>query len=653
MATVPSATTVVQQNAAASISGQDTICVVAPVPSNADTTPRLFGSAAAIAEFHGYSEGVEYAAFHAAETRKPILFVGLPVDVEGTVGRVNASGNSGSSAVSVAAGSGGCRTSHSGVVRCVTGGTVGTNQIVVEYSLDGGLLFRRYRLGTDTSITLADANVTISFTVGTLVAGDTLITWEGTSPRASVADMVAVRTALAAQMKFFRSLMWIGDVQDGTEASAIMDQMDAYETENERFAYARVSTPDRLPLAEMSHTVAKMVAGTSLTFAEVGATGDTITRATGSWLADGFAAGDTIVVTGTAGNNVTGVIASLTATVITLGTEDLAAETTALATVVGYPTLTFAEVGATGDTITRNRGSWLADGFRVGDIVTIDGSASNDITTDAITGVTALVLTLNTSDLAAEVVSTNGVSVSAGQTKAVWMAALDAEFEDVTGSFRLDVAAGRARKASPYSGFNYWRPVSWAASLREYQHDLQIPTWQKKLGPTGWSLEDADGNLVAWDDRVDGGAGSAARFTTMRTWSNGPNGAFITLSLTRDDEANLTSRTHNAAVVNLACSVVQLNTENIVGEVLVLNDDGTATSDALATIEMRVNSALALELLVDKFKEGPRASKAVWTASKTDVLNVPEALLTGVLDLNLNGTVHSVFTAVRVRSGGQ
>jgi hypothetical protein len=67
----------------------------------------------------------------------------------------------------------------------------------------------------------------------------------------------------------------------------------------------------------------------ALTFAEVGGTGDTITRADGSWITDGLAVGDVITVSGTSSNNVTGAIASLSATVITMGTTDLAAETPA------------------------------------------------------------------------------------------------------------------------------------------------------------------------------------------------------------------------------------------------------------------------------------------------------------------------------------
>jgi hypothetical protein len=84
----------------------------------------------------------------------------------------------------------------------------------------------------------------------------------------------------------------------------------------------------------------------------------------------------------------------------------------------------------------------------------------------------------------------------------------------------------------------------------------------------------------------------------------------------------------------------------------VLNDDGTATGDSLSTIESEVNAALELALLQNR-GEGPRCSKAVWTASKDNIMNVPEAELTGVLELNLNGTVHKVSTNVRVISGGQ
>lgn len=658
MATIPSANTSVANTASASVAGQDTICILAPVPNNADITPRQYGSPDAVKAQHGYSEGVEYAAMHKTGTRKPFIFVGLPIDVQGALGRFDTSGNSDTSVCSVAAGADGCLTEHEGIVRVVTGGTVGTDQIVIEYSLDDGFLFKKVRLGTDDEYEIPDVGVTIAFAAGDLTAGDTVLTWKGTGPRAAMADIQTACETLGAGMKLFRSLLLCGDMQSDTEAAAVLDEMDAYETENQRFAYARVSLYDRLPQAELSHTVARKTGTPTLTFAEVGSGIDTVTRSGGSWIADGFAVGDTVTFSGTGGtNDVTGVIGVLTALVMTVSV-DLADQVTANASVVGYPTLTFAEIGAGSDTITRNRGSWLADGFRVADLVTVDGTSLNETVVDAVvSNVTALVLTLGggagaPEDLAAEVISTNGVTLVAGQTKAAWMAELDAEFEDIDAAPHIDMSAGRARSASPYSSWNFRRPAGWYVSVREYQHDLHIPTWQKKLGPLGCSLEDADGNLVEWDDRADGAAGCAARFTTLRTWGNGPRGAFVALSLTRDDDDNLTSRTHNAAVVNLACGTVQVATEDVVGVSLVLNDDGTATSDSLSTIELAVNTSLALALLSDR-GEGARASKAVWSASRTDVLNVPEATITGVLELNLRGTVHTVNTTVRVSTGGQ
>jgi hypothetical protein len=398
-----------------------------------------------------------------------------------------------------------------------------------------------------------------------------------------------------------------------------------------------------------------MTGSPTLTFAEVGATGDTITRSAGSWITDGFVVGDFITVTGAinGNNNETSArIAALTATVITLDTDDLDNEVgTAGCTVVARPGLTFAEVGAIGDTITRNRGSWLDDGFRAGDTITVAGSGSNNVT-GAITGATATVLTMGSTDLAAELVSTQNVTITAGQTKAAWMAASDAAFAAVDAKFRIDLSAGRARILSPFSGFWFRRPAAWAASVREYQHDLHIPTWRKADGPCLGDLFDDAGSLVEWDDRVDGGAGSAARFTTFRTWSNGPAGAFIAQSLTREVDASLLSATHNVAVVNVACTTVQLNGELAIGESLVLNDDGTATEDSLSSIENRINTALERSLLANLRGEGPRASLAVYTASREDVFNVPNAVLNGVTRLNLRGTIHDVETPVRVLSGG-
>lgn len=311
---------------------------------------------------------------------------------------------------------------------------------------------------------------------------------------------------------------------------------------------------------------------------------------------------------------------------------------------------TFAEVGVSGDTITRSAGSWLDDGFRVGDTIAITGTVSNNFT-GVIGALSATVLTLTTADVVVEVIAGNLITVVAATTKAACLSAQASEFAGVDAQKRIDLSYGRGRKESPITQWLFRRPAGWAYSIREYQHDLHIPAWRKSDGPfDGWTLEDEDENLEEFDERVDGGA-LAERFTCFRTWANGPNGTFGALSLTRGGEASLTSRTHNMAVINLACTVAQAETENAIGQVLVLKDDGKAQETALNIIEGRVNSALEKNLLKNG-PEGPRASMAKWSASRNDVLNTPGAELNGTLDLMLNGTLEKITTRVRVLTAG-
>lgn len=652
MGELPRANTSVDAEAGAGSTGTDLICVMAPVPQGADLLPKGFGSAKALLAQYGYSEGAEYAALHYDATGKPVLFVGLPISVPGELSRFDNSSNTGTSVVTAAVGPDGSLTEHDGVVKVKTGGTVGTDQILLEVSMDQGRSFRPVRLSTGTSYTVPYIGVVVSFAAGTLIAGDTVLTWHGTGPLSAQADWITARQNLASQDRLFRSVMLAGDLQNNSDAAAYTAQMNAYETSDERFIYGRASVLDRLPQAIASKVVNRMTGNPSLTFTEVGATGDTITRATGSWLADNFAVGDIITVSGAgAGNNFTSIpIAGVTATVITLDTDDLADEVGIQdVTIVTTPSLTFAEVGATGDTITRNRGSFIADGFRIGDILTIAGTVSNDAThVTAVTGVTATVITLDTDDLVDEAIGSDVATISSGETKAAWMARIDSEFASIAADFRVDLSAGRGRVSNPINGWNLRRPAGWAVSLREYQNDLHIATWRKKDGNVGFDLYDADRVLVEWDDASDGAAGSAARFTTLRTYKNGPNGAYIAQSLTREADGSLLSQTHNVAVVNLTCTTTQKATEDAIGESLILNADGTATGESLKVIEAMVNRQLNETIMQNALGQGARASSVVWRANTDDILNTPTATLTGVTTLILKGTIHSINTIVKV-----
>lgn len=648
MADLPQATLSVVEEAGGFGTGTDLLVVMGCTPSSADGVPRVMSSAQALLDQHGYCAAVDYCAMHFGETKKPILFIGLPTVTAGYVGSQDQSGITGTAPVAVAAGADGVHDEVDGVLTVVTGGVVGTDQILCTLSLDGGRTSKTVRFGTATSYTVPYLGFVLTLGSGSTLVADDVFTFRAFPARPDQAGKQAARVALAAQQKAARAILLVDDCAVKADATDFVDELNLYQTANDRFIFGRAQVRDMRPAPKMARVRVRMVPATSLTFAEVGVSGDTITRATGSWITDGFAVGDTITVTGSASNNITAVIASLSATVITLGTEDLTNETTAAASVYGTPLLTFAEVGASGDTITRSRGSWLNDGFAVGDAIDVTGTVSNNVTNATIAALSATVLTLDTTDLAAETIGSYGVSISASaETKAEAVAANDAEFADIDADFRVDLAHGRARKSSPITGAKPRRPAAWAASLREFQHDVQIPTYRKDDGPLdGWDLEDEEGNLVEHDDRVDGGA-LAARFTCLRTWANGPSGPFVALSLTRGNPDSQLSRTHNVAVLNVFSAVVQRETENAVGQVLVLNSDGTATEASLVELEARVNSAIARELLQRK-KEGPRASSASWSASRSDVLNVPGAELTGSGDLGLNGTIERVSTSVRV-----
>jgi hypothetical protein len=261
---------------------------------------------------------------------------------------------------------------------------------------------------------------------------------------------------------------------------------------------------------------------------------------------------------------------------------------------------------------------------------------------------------MGSTDLAAEVIGSYGVSIVTGETDAQCVAALDAAMATVTGDQRVALAYGRGAMLSPITGWKLRRSSAWHNLLRAYQHDIATTTWNKSLGPlNNCDLTDADGNAYEHDERTDGGAISA-RFTCLRTFGNGPAGAFVAKDITRATDGSIMSLGHNADIVHLAQSIVQQTTEEFVGNTLVLNPADslgkrTATASSLKVFEQKVNSELARYLLSNIGGEGQRASLAVWTAATDDDLGVADATLHGTLTLELNGTLTTIATIVGVK----
>jgi hypothetical protein len=145
-----------------------------------------------------------------------------------------------------------------------------------------------------------------------------------------------------------------------------------------------------------------------VTFTDAGP--DTIVRTDGGdWAADGFNAGETLTVAGSASNDAGGpyLIAAVSPTTITLnGAEQLNAEpgtgVVFTSSVAGNATTDATFIDAGVDALVRNDtgGDWTADGFLPGDTITVAGSTggNNGTFTIAAGGVTATTLTLVAGD---------------------------------------------------------------------------------------------------------------------------------------------------------------------------------------------------------------------------------------------------------------
>lgn len=659
---LPSATTRIKDESSGGLAtGTDLCAVWSPCADNADGLPRLYSSVQDAYDTHGYCPGLDYGALHVQETGKPFLFLPLAIVTPGTVGRFNTAGNTGTSVCSVAVGGDGALDETDGIVKVANTSTVtvGTDQVVLLISCDGGRNYKTVKLGTATTYTIPYFGLVLSFTVGTLKAGETVLTWHSVAPLSDSTAIAAAKVLLVEQSKLTRRWLYTDEISaTAGNLTAIKSAVDTYETANERYNLVKCCLRDRQPQASMSQILNRMTGSPAITFAEVGATGDTITRASGSFVSDGFTTGDTIVVAGSSGgtNDVTCVPATVAALVLTLDTDDLVNEgPVAGITIYATPTLTFGDNGASPDTISRNRGSWLEDGFRVGDSVTISGTASND-GTYTITVLTGTVLTVVTASFAAEVIGSYGVTITAGETASAAVAALDAAMSSVVDK-RVDLGYGRGAMLSPITGYALRRNVNWADNILAYKRDIRTTTWWVELGPIasrlgcGFDLNDADGNPYEYDGRVTGGADEAG-FTYARTF--GSDGAYIGKSQTRAGSSSILSLTHNADIANLVQTICTAATVKFLGQTLVLQPADElgrryATMASLKELESKVNAELSNEILSNKGGEGPRASSCRWSAATDDNLGAVGAKLHGNCPTEMNGTINDVETSVAVR----
>ena len=163
----------------------------------------------------------------------------------------------------------------------------------------------------------------------------------------------------------------------------------------------------------VSETMARQeMSGTpSLTFNDNDTLPDTIVRSAGSWVDDGFAAGQIIRVDGSGASDGLYKIASINGvgdTLTLIATDQLKNGVSTSARV------STAQVAAA-DTITRNTGDWLADGFLAGQTITVANAGVNSGTYQ-IGSVSADTLTLTSEDRLTDALPASGVSLRSGDT---------------------------------------------------------------------------------------------------------------------------------------------------------------------------------------------------------------------------------------------
>lgn len=542
----------------------DEYCLVAGCTSSGTSyAPAIYRNASSLITAYGYGPAVEYAAYHFQRTGKPIIFAKLPSTVAGANSAVDIDAVAGTSVITL---TGTPRDSFQGIFTCTVGGTIGVTGIEFTYSLDGGkTTVGPVNLGTATTYLLPNSGITLAFAAGTLIAAD-VAKWRSTEPRWSGANLTTLFDTLLAGNLEFRAAMIVGECDAGSDATEVQTELERWEADH-RYAFALLSGRFG-PRGELNARPARMVGG---------------------------------------------------------------------------PTLTFAEVGSTGDTITRSAGSWTADGFAIGDRITITGAIDpqNNLVNAAIVGLSATVITLGSDDLVAEV-ATADCAVTGYEPAATYITALRALFDSIGPvDTRIGMSAGMCRfKSAIAPGWRFRRPVAWRAMVRFFEFGIEDSLARVKSGALDVAILDDDGNPEEFDERAHGGA-EAGRLIALRT-RKAQRIYFASAHLLHSVGSDFT-KAHYRAVMDVACDVTQEVLEQELDDDVEITSDGTIQEVDAVRIEGSV-----LRRLKEELTEPPklRASSVGIAVSRDDDLSADPATLTATATVRPRGYLTNISTTI-------
>jgi hypothetical protein len=170
---------------------------------------------------YGYGPAVEAASLIANAAGQPVILIKATTNVTGTNSNVQPGGsNTSGSVVSL---TGTPNDTYYGQVTVGTGGTVGTNGIILNISLDANRTFTPIALGTASTYAIPNTGLTLNFAAGTLVTGDTF-KWFSKEPLWSDATVASAIQALWGYQTQFLNILITGDTASGDATSFATDQ---------------------------------------------------------------------------------------------------------------------------------------------------------------------------------------------------------------------------------------------------------------------------------------------------------------------------------------------------------------------------------------------------------------------------------------------
>ena len=126
----------------------------------------------------------------------------------------------------------GCFDNYYVQINVITGGTIGTGPIALQFSLDAGRTFGpTYQLGTNTSYAIPNTGITIDFAAGTLVTGE-IIRMATTAPAWSTAGVSAALSAFQSSAYAIQGVgqMYLTGAVTESQAASIQGYLNTLQT---------------------------------------------------------------------------------------------------------------------------------------------------------------------------------------------------------------------------------------------------------------------------------------------------------------------------------------------------------------------------------------------------------------------------------------